>query len=65
MVEIPLDRALGVYGLNATPLPQSVLAAASQLLDHLPRQTSPPAPPGHGADPGVDLGADLAVAVQD
>jgi hypothetical protein len=36
LVEIPLDRRLGVHGLTSSPLPRPLLAAATRLLDRLP-----------------------------
>jgi len=40
LVEIPLDRDLGVHGPTSSPLPQPMLNAAAQLLDRLPARAS-------------------------
>lgn len=55
LVEMPLDRDLGVHGLTSTPLPQPLLNAAAQLIGRLPAPAAAAAVDGFDARyDGVD-----------
>jgi hypothetical protein len=55
LVEMPLDRDLGVHGLTSTPLPQPLLNAAAQLIGRLPARAAAAAVDGFDARyDGVD-----------
>lgn len=55
LVEIPLDRDLGVHGPTSRSLPQPLLNAAAQLLDRLPAPSAASAGDGFDAPyAGVD-----------
>jgi len=58
LIEIPLDRGLGLHGLTVEPLPQPLMAAAGRLLEQLPTPAGPANSagfdPGYG-DPYADV----------
>lgn len=49
VVALPFDRRLAVAGVDTTPLPAPLLAAAAQVLDLLPRATASSAPATKGS----------------